>query len=401
MPSYSSSSQNTRVFAPYAIVTQDTSRLFIKIKNDSSNVGYAVDSGITLGDVVRFNPLYTATGVTGMYTRSRADDDVNAEVLGVVESISNNNYTIVTHGSIAYPASRLVGLCGACGGVDILFLSSGVSGGLTGTIDMSAAGTRIIKPVLQMAPHGAFNAVVVNYIGFRAGSDNLAPEEALLGTGVDTSGAGNVEYRLPNATLNSDPNWLLINEDTQIIKADNAYIFSLYGTNYGPWEELVSYDFVDSETTIQVNVGDRFEQINGNITQTGIVSSIERTASSNIVHLIRSSNTTQFLVNKRVAILNNITKKYSIATIRSSSIYLFTVPGVNNPIDIVQGGTVLQPYIRIKSNTEYNNNLVSNNSIITIQNLVVGQTLSVGQITDVESKLNYLQQQIDQISGRF
>ncbi len=399
MPSYSSSSQNTRVFAPYAIITQDTSRLFIKIKNDPSNVGYAVQSGITLGDVIRFNPLYAVAGVTGMYTKSQADSDANAEVLGVVESISNNNYTVVTHGSVAYPASRLVGLCGACGGVDILFLSSAVAGGLTGTIDMSTAGSRIIKPVLQMAPHGAFNAVVVNYIGFRAGSDDTVvggvPEVAFMPTEPTI---GTVEWKLPNDVLDADPNWLSVKEDTEILVEGNEHIFNLYGTIYGPWVEEVIYDFGNSYA--QINIGDRFQQtISGE--KTGYVTSVQPQVSTGVAHLRRTAKTNQFTVNDSATIWNQYNNTYRYAIIRSSSVYSFTVPGVVNPIDTTQGGIVLEPYIRVGNAYEFTNTSTSNNSIVTMQNLVINEKLSVGDITDVESTLKYLQQQINQISGRF
>lgn len=400
MPSYSSSSQNTRVFAPYAIITQDTSRLFIKIKNDPSNVGYAVQSGITLGDVIRFNPLYAVTGVTGMYTKSQADSDANAEVLGVVESISNNNYTVVTHGSVAYPASRLVGLCGACGGVDILFLSSAVAGGLTGTIDMSVAGSRIIKPVLQMAPHGAFNAVVVNYIGFRAGSDDSViesggEESAFMPTEPTI---GTVEWKLPNDVLDSDANWLSVKEDTEILVEGNEHIFNLYGTLYGPWVEEVRYDFGNSYA--QINIGDRFYQrISGE--KIGYVSYLQSQVSTGVVRLRRTAKTIQFTVNNSATITNQYDNTFRFALIRSSSVYSFTVPKVVNPIDTTQGGIVLEPYIRVGNAYEFTNTSTSNNSIVTMQNVVINEKLSVGDITDVESTLNYLQQQINQISGRF
>ena len=55
MPSSrSSSSINTRVFAPTTILTQDTRRLAFTIK--SSGDGYTMESGITAGDVIRYNP---------------------------------------------------------------------------------------------------------------------------------------------------------------------------------------------------------------------------------------------------------------------------------------------------------------------------------------------------------
>ena len=78
-------SQNTRIFAPQVYLTQDTTRLMIKLK---SGEGYTIPSGLTLGDVIRYDPQ------TIGYTLSSANNEQNAEVVGVIESISSGEYVL-------------------------------------------------------------------------------------------------------------------------------------------------------------------------------------------------------------------------------------------------------------------------------------------------------------------
>ncbi len=99
MPSCRSvSSQNTRVFAPHVILQQDTTRLAITL---TTGQGYTLASGLTAGDVIRYDPT------NKQYLKAQADTEENAEVVGVIESGKTAPYTVVIAGSIAYPSERL------------------------------------------------------------------------------------------------------------------------------------------------------------------------------------------------------------------------------------------------------------------------------------------------------
>lgn len=153
---------NARIFSPYVVIGgEEKRRLLLTLK---SSEGYSINSGITLGDVIRYSPSLNG------YTLSQANTDENAEVVGIVESISGDAYNIVASGSVKYPVSRLNAIVGGgAGGVDVLFLDEKVAGGLTGTINIDT-GEKLVKPVLQVAPHGEYNGIVLNQIGYKTGN---------------------------------------------------------------------------------------------------------------------------------------------------------------------------------------------------------------------------------------
>ena len=370
MPSYSSSSQNTRVFAPYAIITQDTSRLFIKIKNDPSNVGYAVQSGITLGDVIRFNPLYAVAGVTGMYTKSQADSDANAEVLGVVESIENNSYTVVTHGSILYPNNRLVGLCGANGGLDVLFLSPGISGGLTGTAEIGSVSS-IVKPVIQIG-------------GSAAGAAGF------VGSDENSRSVGEIIWASEDAVL--EENWINLSEDVLLEKDNYPELFSIYKTDNGPWQEQLTFSstpnvYLQNKNTYQID--DSGFKVNfGTVTE---INNIEKS----IIITRSTPNSTTVSLDKQY-VNNVVSGAITDLNFVSKKVYKFTIPAVKSDINPKQNDVVLVPYINSRAKPFILN--FSTNPVF--DNLIIGQTLSVGSITNVENKILAMQYQIDQLNSR-
>ena len=141
---------------------------------------------MTPGAVVRFD--WTAggdlSGSTGTYIRSKADNNENAEVVGVVESNDNGEIKIVTGGYIniandgigsmfTYPTNPETGLTvGASGGNDIWFLSAVTAGHLQ-NLEPTGAG-QVVKPVLQKVAHPDYNYQVMNYIGYSVAGDVLA-----------------------------------------------------------------------------------------------------------------------------------------------------------------------------------------------------------------------------------
>jgi len=386
MASNSSSSLNTRIFAPYVILSQNTSRLLIKI---STGQGYSIVSGITLGDVIRFDPTFSSGGLTGQYVKSQANTDANAEVLGVVESIENNSYTVVTHGSILYPNNRLVGLCGANGGLDVLFLSPGISGGLTGTAEVGSVAS-IVKPVIQIAPHGFYyNAVVVNYLGFKVGG-SAGGQQALLGSNENGRSVGEIIWASEDAVL--EENWINLSEDVLLEKDNYPELFSIYKTDNGPWQEQLTFSstpnvYLQNKNTYQIN--DSGFKVNfGTVTE---INNIEKS----IIITRTTPNTTTVSLDKQY--VNNVVNgAITDLNFVSKKVYKFTIPAVKSDINPKQNDVVLVPYINSRAKPFILN--FSTNPVF--DNLTIGQTLSVGSITNVENKILAMQYQIDQLNSR-
>lgn len=391
MPPNSSSSQNTRIFAPYAILTQDTSRLAIKI---STGQGYSIVSGITAGDVIRFNPLFASGGLTGQYVKSQADTNTNSEVLGVVESVSGNNYTVVTHGSILYPSARLVGLCGGAGGVDVLFLDAGISGGLTGTVLNTTSGT-IVKPVIQLAPHGFFyNGVVVNYIGYKTGTDTAVEGGNFTSSGennrtdLGTLDAGAIQYFSPQVELSS--NWLDISSSVLISKTLYPELFAIYQTNNGPYTELLTVSSTPS--TLLVNKT-AYQIVNGIRANVGIVTAVNATNKQ-----ITITKTANSLMNIPGDIVFSNVSGGTITTLTGTATEVseFSISAIDSVVKPTQGMDELVPYINVSS-IKPTLNIPAN---VYFDTLTVGGTCAVGAITNLENKISSLQSQIDTLNNR-
>ena len=385
MPSNSSSSLNTRIFAPYVILSQNTSRLLIKI---STGQGYSIVSGITLGDVIRFDPTFNSGGLTGQYVKSQANTDANAEVLGVVESYSSGSYNIVIHGSVSYPTSRLIGLCGGNGGVDILFLSAGISGGLTGIAEEGATET-IVKPVIQLAPHGSiYNGVVVNYIGFKINGSG-GSRDALLGESQNGNDVGEIVWTSDQNTLNS--NWINLKDDVLLETDDYQELFNIYGIDNGPWVERLTFNFnphfsLLNKNTYQIN-NSGFRVNSGNIIN----------VSENFIDVEQNTpNITENILNSKQYVSTIINGSLINLDVVSRKIYKFTVPAIESNITLSQNNINLVPYINSTSKPT----IVRLPPNIKFDTLTVGGTFSLGAITNLENKITAMQSQIDQLNSR-
>jgi hypothetical protein len=370
---YTSSSQNTRVFAPYVFLSQDTSRIFIKVQTGQ---GYSIQSGITAGDVVRFDPTSVSAGITGMYKKSQADSEMNAEVVGVVESISGGQYTIVTHGSISYPAARLAGLCGSAGGLDILFLDAATSGNLVGNIDTSTPGEKIVKPVFQVAPHGSYNGIVTNYIGYKTGGS--------ASVSIVAAGAGNIQL-LPS-TVAADSNWLDISSDRLEEKSLYPELFLIYSTTAGPYVEKISIASPPSGW-----VGKQIFQLNGTVRiNQGTVISVN--LSDGYILVQKASFEPSMSIGPTIFI--SILGTTQTVTATATEINKFTIPAVTVPTGFSQSGFSLVPYIQTTSGAS---TFVPDS--LTVESLTVTGNLSVGTTTNLQTTLTSLQAQITQIFG--
>lgn len=166
------------------------SRLFVNLDINNMN-GNTIENGVTAGDVIRFSP--TPFGSTGTYRKSQANNNENAEVIGVVESVSPSGiYTVVTHGfinltgeSIELKVNPITGSTqGASGGNDVYFLSPGTAGYVQNLEPVQA--TQIVKPILQRTYHPDYNYHVINYIGYAVAGDMIAENLSYVPVGSYT-----------------------------------------------------------------------------------------------------------------------------------------------------------------------------------------------------------------------
>lgn len=192
-------SQNTSSFSSNTIFIDGDSggsRLLVQIPSASCT------GGVTAGDVIHYDAL------NSFYIKSIANNPPNSEVFGIIESTNiDASFNVVTYGSIVLPSSSIedvpAGSTGAGGGSDIYFLSPDTSGKVRNTIPSEL--NRIVKPIYQVAPHGEYTGIVMNYIGYKV------PNEITVFTPQERSlPVGSVEHFLttPNAPQPLSPNYV-------------------------------------------------------------------------------------------------------------------------------------------------------------------------------------------------
>lgn len=366
MPAYSSTNQSSRVFAPYAVVTQDSSRIAVNITTTDG----LPSSGITAGDVLRYDP--TISG----YTLSCADTNENSEVVGVVESVSGQSCLVVISGSIRYPSARLSAITtGGDGGIDVLFLSNTVRGGLTGTVDVTS-GDKIVKPVIQIAPHGVYNGVVINYLGYRAGNQTSSSDEgALLGPGAIMLGP-----------IDSAPgsNWLRIDNPVTLLTADYGELYSLYSSSSTRIEKLI----VSTGTVSSLLIGKTaYQTIDGSNTNSGTIVAVD--VGNATIDVQKNAGVGLMIPSQNVRVDAN---NYSIS---SSSFYKFILPKVTVTDPPSQSGSSFVPYIKAYSTVN-----VTIPDALTISSLTVSPgPVSVGSYTNLQTTLNDIYSKLNTLNS--
>lgn len=166
--------------------------------------------GITAGDAIYYN----VAGAS--YYKSQADDQVRAEVFGVVETYnSDGSLSVVISGSIALDNAVLAdsGLNGLSGGKDIYFLSGLTAGKLVDVAPTEVG--HIVKPVYQKSPHGSYSGIVQNYIGYVIGSDTVATVAANLTGNIGTLILVPNGYDAPNNYSKCDGQTIVTVSDNQ------------------------------------------------------------------------------------------------------------------------------------------------------------------------------------------
>jgi hypothetical protein len=365
MPNPSSTSQNTRLFAPHVILRQDTTRLTLDLK---AGQGYTLPA-FTAGDVIRYNPGEVS------YELSQADTEVNAEVVGIVETATATTATVVVSGSIQYPSARLNAILdGGAGDKDILFLDETVAGGLTGTVDLSG-GVKIVKPVLQLAPHGSYNAIVQNYIGYKTGS---AAEGELPAPRIATVVFG-------KEGLDNDV-WLDASTDQLLSATEYPELYETYGTLGGNYRETLT---ISSGILSSGYVGKQAYQTTsgGAKIRTGTVTAVSTFL--NTIEIEKSSSVPMMETGSAIYVAGG-----NSIVASTTGVSYFTVPKIESA-QISQSGEPLVPYIKL-----YEPSSVKIPSEITVQTLAATTKISVGSIPDLEAKINTLQNQINLLNNR-
>ncbi|NCX77018.1 MAG: ACT domain-containing protein, partial [Actinobacteria bacterium] len=150
----------------------DTTETVGAVTLTSGSITVGTTGNILTGTSYTINP---GTGVTV---------SVSANLAGAVNLTHSGAGTANLSGYNAYSGTTTLNTSGGIlaitgsgtqtdadsGGYDVLFLDSSVIGGLTAT----APSRGIAKVVAQVAPHGDFNAIVVNYIGYEVGTEAVA-----------------------------------------------------------------------------------------------------------------------------------------------------------------------------------------------------------------------------------
>ena len=312
MPSCANSS-NIRTVSLNLNVSSVGARLITTIDKTPADGAYTVDSGLTAGDVIRYQVTGpSGAGGTPIYKRSMADNVENAEVVGVVESATDAAMEVVIFGQINFPDSKFVNSGspeGASGGNDVYFLSSGTSGGVNSLAPDQV--TQVVKPVLQRMDAGDFNAVVLNYIGYLVGGEVAAEDanSAIIGSVYEYVDIGQI---LPSAHLK-------VSDDSHSLSVSNYNaLYKKFGTTFG-FTEVITLD--SSDKVLGSMKGQRILQKDGSkSTYSGRIHSVDSV--NNTLTIKRSGGQNQVDTTKKILIRN---LQYDVT---STEITEFTTPKI-------------------------------------------------------------------------
>ena len=218
----------------------------VKNKIDISGITMGVAT-FSVGDVVRYDPA------SDKYLLAMADSQVNATILGVIESLNGNDMTIVYSGEINLPDSVFTSLSGSTA-AQVLYLSDTLPGKLTPTAP-SFPGS-VIKPVVIVSgtlssgspsPLGNIDGIVVNTVGTTITGDSTVDLSDIQPVGAISAFAGPVSA-IPNGWQVCDGGLLDVASYYDLYTALNNG--SLYGFVQG-----VTLTFDSTNSSIALNSG--------------------------------------------------------------------------------------------------------------------------------------------------
>ena len=174
-------------FDPVALADVRSTRNKISMAGLTSDV-------FGVGDVIRYDPS------ADKYLKAKADSETNSNFMGVVESVSGTDFTVVYSGEISLPnyvMSTIAGYTGA----QIFYLSGASAGKLTTTAPTNPG--HVIKPVIITTGlavdsggpstdyQGTIDGIVVNSIGSRIAGDSTVDLSDIQPVGSVSAFAGN------------------------------------------------------------------------------------------------------------------------------------------------------------------------------------------------------------------
>jgi len=181
--------------------------------------------GFSAGSVVRY--VQNATGNTGDFQLALANSAVNAEVVGIVESVTANEFVIVYGGEI-----NVANFGSDVGGPltisDVWFLDPTVTGGMTAYAPVTAG--NLVKPVLTLVS-GANDDIglVTNFVGTVVGGENTVSLTSVNPVGEIIPWGGET-YNIPTG-------WQLCDGGT-VSTATYPEYYTTVGTKFGYEVEL-------------------------------------------------------------------------------------------------------------------------------------------------------------------
>lgn len=380
MPSYSSS--NIDSIRSVANLNTVGARLLTTISRDADE--YSVENGLSAGHVVRYDPGLNR------YVTSLANDPANAEVFGVVESITGSNLNVVLYGMMNYPDTGPItlrqekdedGVTGGAGGEDVYFLSGNTSGVLQALAPNNPG--YIVKPVVQKIKTPGFNAQVLNYVGYIIGGEEISSE-------VGTEPPGALIYSM---TESDSYNWKRCDIPLTFVIADYRDLYNaLIGSS-----SLSSLDeriYVNTPPDPGLIGSSAIQQTNGKITWSGQV--VGASTLDNYYDIRKFSDAAG-----KITGLADSSGKITIGsgtwTISSNTNYGFTTPIFSRKTETVivgqntQRQIELYPYLKVSSTSA-----VSIPSSVTVEKLTVTDTATIynqsktGSPVDLYDKLTAL-----------
>jgi len=374
--------------------TGSMSRLLLTLTPTSTF--YTVESGITNGDAIRFEP--TPHGTTGTYKKSIADNNENAEVVGVVESVASDGLiTVVLRGAMYHPESNFSysadiygSTLGASGGNDIFFLSGETAGGFENLAPTEPGS--IAKPVLQRIAHpeGKFNYQVLNYIGYQIGGDLIAETQSTLPIGSF--------MKIPSGSI--IPNgWVDTNISIPLKISLYPDFYSYAGRNYGYIEEVYVKNAQVTATMVGKTVVQNFQ---GTTISVGTVSSVN--TSGNILYVKKAS--AQPIFDNSLSIVVNTTSPITFG-ISSTSVDSIYPPKVvdNSPVTFYEQGSTTPVEVNQTFKTIIKVRDVTGVSIpknVDVNNMTVLSTLAIGNTySNVSSTLDDLISRIETLESNY
>ena len=357
---------------------------------------YTLEAGITNGDAIRFQP--TPFGSTGTYKKSQANNNENAEVVGVVESVDNSGVlTVVLRGVMTHPTTNFSyspdiygSTLGASGGNDIFFLSGETAGGFQNLAPVEPGS--IAKPVLQRIadPSGFYNYQVLNYIGYQIGGDLIAETQSTLPIGSF--------MKIPSESI--IPNgWVDTNISIPLKISLYPDFYSYAGRNYGYIEEVYVKNAQVTATMVGKTVVQNFQ---GTTISAGTVSSVN--TSGNILYVKKAS--VQPIFDTSLSIVVNTTSPITFG-ILSTSVDSIYPPKVvdNSPVTFYEQGSTTPVEVNQTFKTIIKVRDVTGVSIpknVDVNTMTVLSTLAIGNTySNVSSTLDDLISRIETLESNY